>query len=95
MSTHVEISVDVKCSWSNTTPAYRLYVNDELFAERTWMWRDKYLEELLVLNAVPGNYEIRCETLDSTADFSVNNVRVLSGPAHISGMTVRINNENT
>lgn len=95
MSTHVEIAADVKCSWTTKPPVYRLYVNDELMAERTWIWRDKYLEELIHLQIVPGQYEIKYETLDSSACINVDNVRVLSGPATCSGKTVTIKNENT
>jgi hypothetical protein len=38
-----------------------VYVNNELFNERTWVWREQYLEEFLQIWAGPGKYELRWE----------------------------------
>ena len=43
---------------------YRVYVNNELFTERTWIWPDSYLEETLPIVAPVGVYPIRFETVD-------------------------------
>jgi hypothetical protein len=94
-SKNVEILVDVKCSWKTVPPIYRLFVNDELFSERTWVWRGKYLEELINLSAEPGEYCIRCEVINSDAVINVSNMRVLSGPAEVNDLTIRINDENS
>jgi hypothetical protein len=34
----VRVLADVDCEWEGLMPSYRVYVNDELFAERTWRW---------------------------------------------------------
>ena len=94
-SKNVEVLVDVRCSWGDVPPIYRLYVNEELFAERTWVWRGKYLEELINMIVVPGEYLIRYEVLNNNALLDVNNVRVLSGPAMVDGLKIRINDENS
>ncbi len=78
---------DVRCRWSEPTPPprYRCYVNDELFTERTWIWRDMYLEEALQILAVPGKYQIRYELVDpEDASVAHSSLRIESGPAVIS-----------
>lgn len=75
---------NVYCKWSGEPPRYRCYVNDELFAERTWIWKDQYLEENLQIQALPGHYEVRYELLDNKhAKLRVSNLRIDSGPAVI------------
>lgn len=76
---------DVHCDWTGPYPAYRLYVNDELFAERTWIWQDTYLEENLQIQARPGKYPVRIETLNPEfAKIKIKNLRIDSGPAIIA-----------
>ena len=50
----VRVLADIKCEWEGLDPIYRVYVNEELFAERTWIWGDSYLEEMLQIEAMPG-----------------------------------------
>lgn len=77
----VNAKCDVYCNWTGPYPRYRLYVNDELFAERTWVWRDIFLEESLQIQAPHGNYQIRIEALNPEfALFEVKNIRVVTGP---------------
>ena len=72
---------DLDCEWEGLPPAYRVYVNDELFAERTWIWTDHYLSEMLQISAPPGRYEVRVESVGpSLAQFTVTNQRVEYGP---------------
>jgi hypothetical protein len=40
-------SFDINCTWKKIAPVYRILVNNELFAERQWRWRDHYLTEVL------------------------------------------------
>jgi hypothetical protein len=75
---------DVYCKWTGPFPRYRCYVNDELFSERTWIWRDAYLEESFQIQAVPGRYTVRVELLDTEhASIKVRNLRVDTGHGHI------------
>ena len=60
----ITVLCDVYCKCGDTPARYRAYVNDELFSERTWIWRDVYLEEMLQINAAPGKYTIRYELVD-------------------------------
>lgn len=80
----VRVLADVHCNWEGLDPTYRVYVNDELFAERTWRWPDAYLEEMLQIEAEPGNYSLRWELVPPhLAELQVRNVRVDFGPAAI------------
>jgi hypothetical protein len=78
---------DVRCRWSEPSPPprYRCYVNDELFAERTWIWHNEYLEESLQILAEPGKYRVRYELVDpDDVTLEVSNLRINQGPAVIS-----------
>ena len=80
----VRVLADVDCDWEGLMPSYRVYVNDELFAERTWRWTDSYLEEMLQIEAEPGDYRLLWELVQPClAQLTVTNVRVDQGPASV------------
>ena len=80
----VQVLADVDCEWEGLDPVYRVYVNEELFAERTWRWTDAYLEEMLQIEADPGEYRLRWElVLPCLARLTVSYVRVDLGPASV------------
>ena len=59
---YVRVVCNVACKWEGLAPIYRVYVNDELFTERTWIWQDdSYLREEIQIEAEPGDYNIRYE----------------------------------
>lgn len=92
----VKVVYDVHCKWSGKPPRYRCYVEDELFAERTWDWDNVYLEEAFQIQAYPGQYKIRYELLDTeSAELKIKNGRVEVGTAvlHKHGI-LEIINEN-
>ena len=92
----VRVLCDVDCDWEGLEPSYRVYVNDELFVERTWIWNDEYLEELLQINAEPGVYTIRYELVPPhLAQLTVKNMRVELGDAEIVNNNIlRIKHES-
>ena len=78
---HVMVKCDVYCDWQDQPPVYRLYVGNELFVERTYIWQTQYLEESIPVCARPGKYEIRYELVEpSRAQLKIKNLRVDSGP---------------
>lgn len=80
----VRVLADVYCDWEGLAPTYRVYVNDELFAERTFRWTDCYLEEMLQIEAEPGKYNLRWELVSPhLASLQVQNLRVDYGPGNI------------
>lgn len=81
---YVQVLCDVQCDWEGLPPTYRVYVNDELFAERTWVWTDEYLEELLQIEAEPGKYQIHYELVPPhLARLTVDNFRIEHGIARV------------
>ena len=90
---HVLVKCDVYCDWQDQPPVYRLFVGNELFTERTYIWQEQYLEELIPVYAEPGKYEIRYELVPpSHAKITIKNMRVDSGPpgTRIKNTTLRI-----
>jgi hypothetical protein len=60
----VNVICDVTAKVLDHPFRYRVYVNNELFTERSWIWQGVYLEEMLPISAPAGVYPIRFETVD-------------------------------
>lgn len=87
----VKVLCDVYCDWQGPDPVYRVYVDNELFTERTFSWPDCFLEEMIQIEAEPGNYEIRYEVVSpGLVQLRTENLRVDIGPATVKGNKVRI-----
>ena len=77
----LRIEVDVLCDWQTDPQAYRLYVDDDLYTERTYIWRNphNWVREILVAELNPGEHSIRIESVKTNfngfhlANFAVNN----------------------
>jgi hypothetical protein len=79
----VKALFDLECDWEGLPPTYRIYVNDELFTERTFDFVDQYLVEMLQIEAPPGTYQVRIEPQKPClAKFSTKNHRVSDGTGH-------------
>jgi hypothetical protein len=67
--TDINISVEIHPVGPNRIkrdqPKYRIYVNDELITERTWIWNKlAYIEEKLIVDLSNNvNHSIRVETI--------------------------------
>lgn len=91
----VQICYDVHCDWSGPPPRYRLYVDDELFVERTFRFVQSYLEEIIPIDAKPGDYVIKYELLGPSGHLAAINPRVITGPAEfVAHNVIRIRNES-
>lgn len=91
----VQIQYNVFCCWQDVPPTYRLYVNNELFTERSFVWQDQYLQEVIAIDAVPGDYAIQYELIGS-GTLTATDARVNYGTAEFVNMTtLRIVDENT
>ena len=76
----VVVCADVSVEWQGDPPNYRVYVGDEMFTERTWIWQEQYLEEILVINALPGKYNLRWELVPpAQGKIEVTNIRIKHG----------------
>ena len=87
----VQVVMDINIDWDQENPKYRVYVDDELFTERTWIWHNHYLEEMLQIEAEPGRYQIRVELVDPTVGtLKVRNMQILKGPGKLDKHTLEI-----
>jgi|OM-RGC.v1.031312217 hypothetical protein len=79
------ITCDVDLEPITPDPRYRVWVDQELFAERRWIWSDQYLEENIWFRAGPGRYTLRVELVGADqAWLQVKNYQIRSGPARIN-----------
>jgi len=70
------IAIDVHCkNLHGKQPYYRLYVNDDLLTERTWIWPsyEIYIREHIEVNIESGDHYIR---IKSDADFDLKNLHI-------------------
>ena len=98
----VKVLIDIHCEWTGTAPSYRVFVNDELFAERTFVWQEQYLTEMLQISAEPGVYQVRVEPVlfdqsesktQNSSQFDIKNYQIDYGPAQwISNGILEIKN---
>jgi hypothetical protein len=95
----VVVRADVSVVWQGEPPNYRVYVGNEMFTERTWIWQEQYLEEMLVVNAPPGKYNLRWELVPpAQGTIEVKNVRIEHGSDHAyikKSSQLRITDEGT
>ena len=78
----VRAVLDIDCEWQGLPPSYRIYVNDDLFTERTWRYNNEYLEETLQISAPPGMYKVRLEPVQPClAKFYIKSMRIDFVPA--------------
>ena len=79
MSQH-EITVDIYAHWGDKPPVYRLYVNNEMLTERTFIWpgNETYIREHVVVDLKPGTYTINVEQIGSTGTITAKDI-VLDG----------------
>ena len=82
----VKMELDVHAKWNTHPPMYRVYVNDELFNERNYMWQpSEYVTEILQIKAEPGEYTVKIENF--SGEFTTHKLRCSVGSAKV------INNE--
>jgi hypothetical protein len=90
---NVVVAIDVHCKILEQNPIYRLYVNEELFTERTWLWHDAYLKEIIPISAPPGDYLIKYQVIPATsAVIKLKNIEILetTGSTQLIKNTLRI-----
>lgn len=91
----MQFEYEVHCDWTGVAPMYRLYVNNELFSERVFIWTNRYLQEVVSIEAPPGDYVVRYE-LHGNGTLTAKNPRVTIGTAEfVDDNTLRIPNAST
>lgn len=90
MKQFYKIGFDLFCEWRKREPSYRIYVNDELITERTFIWKGhRYLHEVLQLELEKGEYQIKLVPVGKgkKADFKIRNLACEYGEARIINST--------
>ena len=79
----IRAEFDLHCTWEDMPPSYRVFVNDELFAERTWNLTGGLSQtQILQLQLSPGKYHVRVEDLPpNLASFHSENYQIKHGRA--------------
>ena len=75
----VNLTFEVHCQYAHKHPRYRIYVDDDLITERTFIWGSKthFIEENLVVRALQGEYSFKLENVDpDDGFFTIKNIRV-------------------
>jgi len=79
MIRHAELKFDVHCYYDGINPRYRVYVDDDLITERTFVWdtKQQYVEETVILEAPSGTHRLRVENVDpALGTFAVENIKL-------------------
>ena len=85
----VNLTVEVHClkpSWVNhENNKYRIYVNDDLLTERTWIWDLTILINEIIWIDIPANSTntVRLDVIlqdKSVAQFALSNLQVIDQP---------------
>lgn len=80
----VIVQADIECQVQGPAPAYRAWLDQELFTERTWRFDShQSLEEIWQIKSRPGRYRLRYELIGH-GRLSVRNWQVLQGSAGIT-----------
>jgi hypothetical protein len=70
---------------------YRLYLDQDLITERTWMWDSKTrIREVMAGVLAPGTHMIRVETANSVAKFTLSDLHIDKEPVSINTTSDRI-----
>ena len=78
------VQADLECDVLGPAPTYRAWLDQELFAERTWRFESHQgIEEIWQIRARPGRYRLRYELIGS-GRLTVRHWQVMQGSAGIT-----------
>ena len=83
LSGNIILTFDLWCTYNTVHPVYRVYVDDYLMTERTYIWQNPryFLKETVPLYLPAGLHYLRIENLNpSTSAFSIQNVQINGKP---------------
>lgn len=76
---HTVITLDVYCDTTqHGTPVYRVYVDNDLLTERSWIWPayEIFIQENLEVDIEPGAHQVRIENCGAETVFRPRNLTV-------------------
>jgi hypothetical protein len=75
----VKLAVDVYCKDKlDTSPVYRVYVDNDLLTERTWIWPEYeiYIKEHIEVQLEPGIHTVTIENCGESKCISARSITV-------------------
>lgn len=61
----IEITVEVRCLNKAKIPSsYRIYVDNDLITERTFIWTNEFIKEHMFVSLGVGEHSVRLEPVD-------------------------------
>jgi hypothetical protein len=78
MHSTTKIQVEVHCVDNTFSPSYRLYLDDTLMTERTFIWdnTENCIDEEMITDINKGEHHIKIELVKPPGEFTLKNVRV-------------------
>ena len=85
----IKIRFNLHCVWKGFSPEYRIFVNDELFIERTYRVEEPYYyKEMLQVLGPPGLYKIELKAVPPyTNNFIMSDTYIEFGNGKIHNTT--------
>jgi len=76
----VELTCEVRCLDEAENQSYRLYVDNNLITERTWIWHNQIrIKEHVYIDIEPGEHTIKVESVNKSF------IKFLVTALHIDG----------
>lgn len=75
-----QLQFDLYCGDHATKPGYRVYINDDLLTERTYLWNnaEEFVQEHCELRLPAGTHRLKIQSVNGAGEFIAKNV-VLNG----------------
>jgi hypothetical protein len=89
----IRLALDVHCDAAHTDPVYRVYVNQDLYTERTWIWPsyNVFIREHLVAELDQGQHQVRIEKVSGQGNFTVHGFTVNGADTSVKDLTFMVN----
>ena len=73
-----KLEVDVHAHWTDEPPVYRIFVDEELFTERTFGWSSfrTFIREHIYCNLNDGMHSVKLEHLGKDCRFDLVNLKL-------------------
>jgi hypothetical protein len=84
----VRLTADVYCHRSEGGPSYRIYVDDEMLTERSWIWPayETFVRELVEVDVAPGAHRLKIVECNCHPVFELRDITANGEPIAASGV---------
>lgn len=91
MKTSKEVHISVIVNNPDLGSIYRLYLDQDLITERTWLWdSNTRIREVMAGRLEPGMHMIRVETANSVSRFTLSDLHIDKTPVPLNTVLDRI-----